>query len=58
MHELKLSTEIEQTQLGMRLDQALSELFPDYSRSRIKDWIVNNKVTVNNITVSWARRCV
>ena len=52
MHELKLSTEIEQTQLGMRLDQALSELFPDYSRSRIKDWIVNNKVTVNNIIVN------
>ncbi|OTP83320.1 23S rRNA pseudouridine(1911/1915/1917) synthase RluD [Gilliamella apicola] len=52
MHELKLSTEIEQPQLGMRLDQALSELFPDYSRSRIKDWIVNNKVTVNNIIVN------
>ncbi|NUF26696.1 23S rRNA pseudouridine1911/1915/1917 synthase [Gilliamella bombicola] len=52
MHELKLSTEIEQHQLGMRLDQALSELFPDYSRSRIKDWIVNNKVTVNNNIVN------
>jgi 23S rRNA pseudouridine1911/1915/1917 synthase len=52
MHELKLSTEIEQNQLGMRLDQALSALFPDYSRSRIKDWIVNNKVTVNNVIVN------
>lgn len=52
MLELKLSTEIEQTQLGMRLDQALSELFPDYSRSRIKEWIVNNKVTVNGIIVN------
>ncbi|OCG16869.1 23S rRNA pseudouridine(1911/1915/1917) synthase [Gilliamella sp. App6-5] len=52
MHELKLSTEIEQTQLGMRLDQALSALFPDYSRSRIKDWIVNNKVTVNDVIVN------
>lgn len=52
MLELKLSTEIEQTQLGTRLDQALSELFPDYSRSRIKDWIVNNNVTVNGIIVN------
>lgn len=52
MLELKLSTEIEQTQLGMRLDQALSELFPDYSRSRIKEWIVNNKVTVNGMIVN------
>ncbi|WP_085246627.1 23S rRNA pseudouridine(1911/1915/1917) synthase RluD [Gilliamella mensalis] len=52
MHTLKLTTEIEQSQLGMRLDQALSVLFPDYSRSRIKDWIVNNKVTVNNVIIN------
>ena len=52
MHKLKLTSEIEQTQLGMRLDQALSELFPDYSRSRIKEWIVNNKVLVNNNIVN------
>ena len=52
MHKLKLSSEIEQTQLGTRLDQALSELFPDYSRSRIKEWIVNNKVLVNNNIVN------
>lgn len=52
MLELKLTTEIEQTQLGTRLDQALSELFPDYSRSRIKDWIINNKVTVNGVIVN------
>ena len=25
---------------GKRLDQALAEMFPDYSRSRIKDWIL------------------
>lgn len=48
MYKLKLSSDIEPTQLGMRLDQALSELFPDYSRSRIKEWIINNKVLVNN----------
>lgn len=52
MHELKLLTEIPQTLLGMRLDQAISQLLPDYSRSRIKDWIINNKVLVNGIIVN------
>lgn len=58
MLKLKLSTEIEQTQLGMRLDQALSDLFPDYSRSRIKDWIINDKVLVNDIIVNKAKEKV
>ena len=30
----------------------MSELFPDYSRSRIKEWIVTNKVLVNNNIVN------
>ncbi|MDF7671378.1 23S rRNA pseudouridine(1911/1915/1917) synthase RluD [Orbaceae bacterium ESL0721] len=47
MPELKLTTEIKLTQLGMRLDQALSELLPDYSRSRIKEWILNESVNVD-----------
>ncbi|MEG2554350.1 MAG: 23S rRNA pseudouridine(1911/1915/1917) synthase RluD, partial [Hafnia sp.] len=33
--------------LGHRLDQALAELFPDYSRSRIKEWILDDRVKVN-----------
>jgi 23S rRNA pseudouridine1911/1915/1917 synthase len=32
---------------GMRLDQALAELFPDYSRSRLKDWILAGQVRVD-----------
>ncbi|MDF7667300.1 23S rRNA pseudouridine(1911/1915/1917) synthase RluD [Orbaceae bacterium ESL0727] len=52
MPELKLTTEIKPTQLGMRLDQALSELFPDYSRSRIKEWILNESVKVNGKVVN------
>ncbi|KAF0190918.1 MAG: 23S rRNA pseudouridine synthase [Gammaproteobacteria bacterium] len=32
---------------GLRLDQALAGLFPDYSRSRLKQWIVDGQVTVN-----------
>jgi 23S rRNA pseudouridine1911/1915/1917 synthase len=32
---------------GKRLDQALAEMFPDYSRSRLKEWILADKVTVD-----------
>jgi len=32
---------------GLRLDQALARLFPAYSRSRLKDWILGGKVTVD-----------
>lgn len=32
---------------GWRLDQALAGLFPDYSRSRLKQWILDGQVTVN-----------
>jgi len=33
---------------GMRLDQALAKLLPDYSRTLIQDWIKNACVTVDN----------
>lgn len=32
---------------GKRLDQALSQLFPEYSRNRIQDWIRSGAVSVN-----------
>ena len=32
---------------GKRLDQILAELFPDYSRSRMKKWITEGKVSVD-----------
>lgn len=32
---------------GLRLDQALSQLMPDYSRSRIQDWIKQGFITLN-----------
>jgi len=33
---------------GMRLDQALSKLLTDYSRTQIQDWIKKNEITVND----------
>lgn len=35
-------------QSGQRLDQVLSQLLPDCSRSQIKRWILNRKIVVNN----------
>jgi len=32
---------------GHRLDQVLAELLPDYSRTRIKDWIESGQILVN-----------
>ena len=36
---------------GKRLDVVLAELFPDYSRSRLKIWIDQGNVLVNNAVV-------
>ncbi|RKS86997.1 ribosomal large subunit pseudouridine synthase D [Orbus hercynius] len=51
LQKIELIADIEQHQLGMRLDQALAEIFSQYSRSRIKDWIVNGYVKVNDVVV-------
>jgi len=32
---------------GLRLDQALAELFPDYSRSRLKAWLLGGAILVD-----------
>lgn len=39
MAKITLSAQIEPQYMGQRLDQTLAELFPDYSRSRLKTWI-------------------
>lgn len=33
---------------GLRLDQALAELCPDYSRSRLKSWVKSGNVLIDN----------
>jgi len=32
---------------GLRIDQALAQLFPQYSRSRLKEWLESGNITVN-----------
>jgi 23S rRNA pseudouridine1911/1915/1917 synthase len=41
--------------LGKRLDQTLAIIFPDYSRSRLKDWILAGSVMVNGEVLPRAR---
>lgn len=43
-HELRVPEYL----AGMRLDQALARLLPDYSRSRLKQWIEAGRVTVQS----------
>ena len=49
--QVQLTATVSEAQLGQRLDQTLAELFPDYSRSRIKEWILDRRVTVNGVMV-------
>ncbi|GAB4120010.1 MAG: 23S rRNA pseudouridine(1911/1915/1917) synthase RluD [Sideroxydans sp.] len=41
---------------GLRLDQALVRLLPEYSRSRLQDWIVQGLVTVNDTPATVKRK--
>ena len=49
MAQITLSATVQPQQMGQRLDQTLAELFPDYSRSRLKTWIEENLVLVNGV---------
>lgn len=46
-----LTAEIPDDLAGLRIDQAMSSLFPDYSRSRLQEWIRSGAATVDGATV-------
>ncbi len=52
---IELHATTNEQHFGKRLDQVIADLFPDYSRSRLKDWILDEKVTVNGKVVTKAR---
>ena len=41
--------------LGKRFDQTIAEMFPEYSRSRLKEWILAGHVKVNGDVLTKAR---
>jgi len=45
--QIQLEATVPDTLFGQRLDQAVAQLFPDYSRSRIQGWIKEGELTVN-----------
>jgi len=48
---IHLETRLPAEQAGRRLDQALADLFPQFSRSRIKAWIDEGRVRVDGAIV-------
>ncbi|WMC10011.1 23S rRNA pseudouridine(1911/1915/1917) synthase RluD [Oceanimonas pelagia] len=55
---IELNGVVADHQYGQRLDQALAEMFPDYSRSRIKTWIQQEQVQLDGAVVSKPREKV
>ncbi|AWL12650.1 23S rRNA pseudouridine(1911/1915/1917) synthase [Saliniradius amylolyticus] len=52
---ISLTGNIPEQDAGKRLDQSLASLFPDYSRSRIKEWILEGGVTIDGTVVDKPR---
>ncbi|UTZ26171.1 23S rRNA pseudouridine(1911/1915/1917) synthase RluD [Vibrio campbellii] len=53
--QIVLTNTVKDSQLGQRLDQAIAELFADFSRSRLKEWLLAGKVQVNGEVVTKPR---
>lgn len=47
----RLTEEVPFELAGMRLDQVLAEVFPDYSRSKLQTWVKAGRVQVNGQTL-------
>ncbi|MFC3122073.1 23S rRNA pseudouridine(1911/1915/1917) synthase RluD [Agaribacter flavus] len=52
---IHLSGNIPEHLFNKRLDQCLAEMFQEYSRSKIKEWIENNHVSVNGEVIAIPR---
>ncbi|MBR9884620.1 MAG: 23S rRNA pseudouridine(1911/1915/1917) synthase RluD [Oceanospirillales bacterium] len=45
--QVELQAEVPSEMYGLRLDQAVAQLFPEYSRSRLQGWIKDGALTVD-----------
>jgi len=45
--QVELEAQVPTEMFGLRLDQAVSQLFPEYSRSRLQGWIKEGTLTVD-----------
>lgn len=55
IENIELTHQVPEEMMGKRLDQILAELFRDYSRSKLKQWILEGKVLVDGVTVDRPR---
>ncbi|UUM30107.1 23S rRNA pseudouridine(1911/1915/1917) synthase RluD [Vibrio japonicus] len=53
--QIVLTNTVKDSQLGQRLDQAIAELFADFSRSRLKEWLLEGKVQVDGEIITKPR---
>lgn len=47
MSETPLTKPVPDELAGLRLDQALARMFPEYSRSRLKEWLLDGAITLD-----------
>jgi 23S rRNA pseudouridine1911/1915/1917 synthase len=52
---IQLEASTEAAHFGLRLDQVLADLFPEYSRSKLKIWIQEGNVAVNGEVITVPR---
>ncbi|MER2494459.1 23S rRNA pseudouridine(1911/1915/1917) synthase RluD [Catenovulum sediminis] len=55
---ITLSGVLPENAIGSRLDQAISELFPEYSRSKLKEWLLAGNITVDGVVITKPREKV
>lgn len=48
---IELSVQLPATVAGLRLDQALAEVFPEYSRARFQEWLKAGCVSMNGAVI-------
>ncbi|SJL85270.1 23S rRNA pseudouridine(1911/1915/1917) synthase RluD [Vibrio palustris] len=53
--QIELTQTVTEQQLGQRLDQAVAELFTDFSRTRLKEWLITGKISVDGNVVTKPR---
>lgn len=55
LNTIQLEATTEAAHFGLRLDQVLADLFPEYSRSKLKTWIQDGCVAVNGEVITVPR---
>ncbi|QJC28335.1 S4 domain-containing protein [Enterobacteriaceae endosymbiont of Plateumaris braccata] len=52
MNIIKLIKTVDKSNTGIRLDIFLTKKLLQFSRSQIKNWIINNNIKINNIIIN------